>query len=53
MMMMVMTMTQYCNSGALAMKRFAFGVRPYSNRVAESLVNVLGGKLLLRRKSSE
>ena len=32
------------------MKRLALGVRPHSERVAERLVKVLGGKVLLRRK---
>ena len=32
------------------MNRFALGTRPHSERVAESLVNVLGGKVLLRMK---
>ena len=34
----------------MAMKRFALGTRPHSERVAESLVNVLEGKVLLRMK---
>ena len=33
---------------ALAMNKLALGTRPHSERVAESLVNVLDGKLLLR-----
>ena len=32
------------------MKRFALGIRPLSERVAESLTNVLGGKVHLRMK---
>ena len=32
------------------MKRFALGIRPHSERVAESLTNVLGGKVHLRMK---
>ena len=40
----------YYDGSALAMKRFALGTRPHSERVAESLVNVLGGKVLLRLK---
>ena len=45
-----MIICQCCDGGALAMKRFALGTRPHSERVAEGLVNVLGGKLLLRTK---
>ena len=33
------------------MKRFALGTSPHSERVAETSMNVLGGKVLLRMKS--
>ena len=45
-----MIIRQCCDGGALAIKRFALGTRPHSERVAEGLVNVLGGKVTFEDK---
>ena len=47
---LIMIIRQCCDGGALAMKRFALGTRPHSERVAEGLVNVLGGKVTFEDK---